>query len=189
MTEFEVSISRMLCTPYDEGMLTHRDFFGQDWGLVFKTPDRFLMMWGRGSQGMHLVWLTRADGQIVRAKRVSESETDSVYDEFGRHMLAEERDQLERMLRVGVPHPQTLKAFLKENHWTRPLLNYQETGPNESTTWYQVIRMPSRAAEVLLVATVSEGGMLQEWTILEGEAARRKDEWCVAQIYKKRRNS
>ena len=51
MTEVEASINHMLHPPYDEGMLTHRDFFGQDWSVVFETPERLLMMWTKALGG------------------------------------------------------------------------------------------------------------------------------------------
>ena len=135
------------------------------------------------------MWLTRAEGYIVEVKRVPEGEVDRVYDEFGRHLHGTERTHLEHALQVGVPHPQTLNAFLKENRWDRTFLNYQEAGPDGSTIWYQAIRMPTRAAEVLLVATVGKEGLLQEWSILEGEVARHKDKWCIAQRYKQRQRN
>ena len=85
MTEVEASINHMLHPPYDEGMLTHRDFFGQDWSVVYETPERLLMMWTKGPWAEHLVYYL-AEGYIGGAKRVPEGEVDRVYDEFGRHL-------------------------------------------------------------------------------------------------------
>lgn len=185
MNQIERSIASLIAnTPFDEGMLTDRDYFGQDWAPVLDTPERFLMMWGVDVRDLHLMWLNRRDGFIVQAQQVPSTEVETVYDRHGRHLLPEERQVLEEILQIGMSFPEHFVDALGRNQWHPPLMNYNETDADGWTVWFQTLRPPTRCAEVLLEALVDASGHLLEWQLIEGAAQRKQVLWCRSRIYK-----
>ena len=182
MSQVEHSISTMFAnTPFDEDMLTDRDYFGPDWTPVLETPERFLVMWGRDNRHLHLMWLERSDGHIVSVRQVPAAEVEAVYDTHGRHVLDDERAYLEHIFQPGMAYPARLVEALKATQWNCSVMN-SETDAEGWTAWFQLIRPPLRAAEVLINALVDESGQLVEWQLVEGAAQREQVLWCRSLI-------